>query len=144
MLLPMFSGGAPTTLVADFGMGAAYAGTQAGAATSVTLTVNRDGTWAITFGSADTPSGTPTSGTWASAPLTDAGDYFELKFTIANQLNSPNTSNDAAAFTRLTSSLSVQIAKTLADASADVTVDIQSVGGALTLSDTSNFAANGA
>lgn len=142
-LLGLNGGGA--ALVSDFGMGASYSATEAASATSVTLTVKTDGTWAITFGSGDTGAGTPTSGVWATNVFSGVGAAFELQFTTANEVGSPGVSNDAAAFTQITANLAIQIFKTAANASADVTVNLRKLGSSSTeLTDTTNFAANGA
>lgn len=137
---------APATLVADVGLGANYSGTQAFAVTSVTLTVNPDGSWAITFGSGDTPAGTPTTGTWANeVGITDAGADFEVQFTNANEVGSPTVDNDASSFAALTSAKAITVRKTEANASSDITVNFRPVGSTVTaLTETSNFAANGA
>lgn len=144
MLLPVIAG-TSASLVADFGMGTVYSGTQASAGTSVTLTVKTDGTWTITFGSGDTPSGTPTSGTWVTNGGSGVGSQFEVQFTTAGAVGSPNISNDAAAFTQITSDLAITVSKNLANALADVTVNIRKLGSSSTeLTDTAQFQANGA
>lgn len=146
MTLPFFALTIPKNhpFVNDFGMGASYAADEAGAATSVTLTVNRDGTWAITFGSGDTPSGTPTSGNWAASRFSTVGDAFEVKFTQSNEVGSPGIANDAASYTAITANRAIAVSKTGADASADILVEIREAGFTVpVLSDTSNFAANG-
>src|SRR5689334_19331360 len=125
-LLGMGGGGlGRIEFVADFGMGLNYSGTQAGLPTSVTLTVNPDGTWAITFGGGDTPAGSPTSGTWALIPQTGAGNDIEVLFTKTNEVGGPTGANDAATYTRLTAPLSVTVSKAGANASADVAVDMR-------------------
>lgn len=139
------NGGAGAALVSDFGMGASYTGTHAASAASVQLTVKTDGTWAITFGAGDTPAGTPTSGVWATNTFSGVGAGFEAQFTTANEIGTPGIGNDAAAFTQITTDLSIQVSRTGANASADVTVNIRRLGSSSTeLTDTANFAANGA
>lgn len=141
LVMPLLSGVVDFGLVADFGMGAVYSGTQASAGTSVTLTVYPDGSWIITFGSADTPSGTPTSGRWANG----YGFNYEVQYTTAGETGSPNISNDASSYTPVTAPLGITVSKNLANALADVTVNIRRIGGSSAeLTDTSQFQANGA
>lgn len=146
LLFPLLAtGGRYGSLVADFGMGAVYSGTQASAGTSVTLTVYPDMTWVITFGSADTPSGTPTSGVWATGVGSDVGFDFEVQYTTAGETGSPVITNDAASFTQITAPLAITVSKSLADALADVTVNLRRRGSGVTeLTETSQFQANGA
>lgn len=138
------AGRTPAVLVADMGMDGAYSATQAGAATSVTLTVYPNGSWIVTFGAGDTPSGTPTSGTWATGG-DDAGQDYEVQFTTAGEVGAPVVTNDASSFTRISAPLTITVAKTLANALADVTINFRAVGtAATTLTETSQFQANGA
>lgn len=146
MTLPFFALTIPKAhpFVNDFGMASNYSATETGAATSVILTVNRAGTWAITFGSGDTPAGTPTSGSWAASPFSTVGDIFEVKFTPSNQVGSPTITNGASSYTALTANRSIEVSKSGADASADILVEIREVNiAAPLLSESSNFAANG-
>ncbi len=132
-------------LVADFGMGAAYSGTQAASPTSVTLTVKRDGTWTITFGAGDTPAGVPTSGTWSTSSTATIGDEYQLLYSTANLVNAPTVTNNASTWTQITGDITITVAKASANASGDVTPSLRPVGcPAAPLSDTANFAANGA
>jgi hypothetical protein len=141
----MFVRTPPVLLAADFGMGASYSGTQAGSPTSVTLTVKADGTWTITFGGGDTPAGTPTSGNWTASTLAGIGSDYRVTFSTANSVNSPTITNGAATPTIITGDLTISVAKGSANASADVTVSIAPIyGSQTTLTDTANFAANGA
>ncbi len=132
-------------LVADFGMGANYSATQAGSPTAVTLTVKRDGTWTVTFGGGDTPAGSPTSGTWTTSSSTAIGDEYQVLYTVSNQVNSPTVTNNASDWVLVNGDITLTIAKGAADASADVNARIRPTGcAAAELSETSNFAANGA
>ncbi len=145
LVMPLLNGGRDYGLVADFGMGANYSGTQAGAGTSVTLTVYPDGRWEITFGSGDTPAGTPTSGRWATGSASDIGLDFDVQYTTAGGGGSPTIVNDASSYTQITIPLAISVSKAMADANVDVTVNLRKRGGsAAELTDTSNFAANGA
>ena len=143
---PMFVRTPPVLLAADFGMGAAYSGTEAGSPTSVTLTVKADGTWTITFGGGDTPAGTPTSGNWTASTLAGIGSDYRVAFSTANPVNSPTITNtDAPTPTIIDGDKVITVAKGSANASADVTVSITPIyGSQTTLTDTANFAANGA
>lgn len=137
---PSFSG-----LVFDFGLGANYAGTQSSANTSVILTVKRDGTWTVTFDAGDTPSGSPTSGTWHRAPHSTVGDNYEVIYAVSNQVGTPVVVNGAAAYTAITGDIVISVSKNGADASADVAPSIRKTGTTSpVLTDTSNFAAEGA
>lgn len=139
------NGGAGAALVTDFGMGASYSATQAGSQTSLTLTVRTNGTWDIVEGAGDTIGGTPLTGVWATNTFSGVGAGFELQFATANEVNAPTISNDAAAFTQITADLSIQVAKLSANASVDVTPNLRKLGSSSTeLTDTANFAANGA
>lgn len=147
LLFPLLSGGrSPTVgLAADFGMGASYSGTQAASPTSVTLTVKRDGTWTITFGAGDTPAGSPTSGNWAASTVANAGDDYTVVYSTANAVNSPTVNNDAATPQIIDQDRAITVSKGAANASADVTVLIVPIGSfGAALTDTANFAANGA
>lgn len=145
MLVTVFGGQVPRlALAADMGMDAAYSGTQAGSPTSVTLTVKSDGTWEVTFGGGDTPAGTPTTGNWAASTLTGIGNDYQVLFTTANSVNSPTITNNASEYTTITGDITITVAKGSANASADVTAAFRSVYGGTGLTETSNFAANGA
>lgn len=145
LMMPLLNGGRDYGLVSDFGMDVVYSGTQASAGTSVKLTVYPNGTWVITFGSADTPAGSPTSGRWANGSASDVGLDFEVQYTTAGEVGSPNISNDAGSYTQITAALAITVSKSLANALADVTVNIRKRGGsAAELTETSQFQANGA
>jgi hypothetical protein len=144
LVMPLVGmGRAPAALVTDLGMDVQYAGTQAGSATSVTVTISPNGTWSVTFGGGDTPSGTPTSGFWLQGG--GVGTDYEVQFVKTNELNSPGGVNDAAAFTPVTGALTASVTKTAADASADVAINIRLIGASSTaLTESTNLAANGA
>lgn len=132
-------------LAADFGMGASYSGTQAGSPTSVVLTVKNDGTWTITFGAGDTPAGSPTSGTWAASTSAGVGNDYQVLYETSGAVNSPTITNNASTYTTVTGDITITVARAAANASANVTVSMRALNCPTnTLSDTANFAANGA
>ena len=142
-MLPFFGLllGRPNFLPADLGIAANYSSTQAGNATEITLTIVTDGTWTLTVGGGDTLGGTPTSGNWLNSGGV-AADH-QVRFTASNQVNTPTVTNGASSFTAVTANRTFKVEKTLDNASADCLVEIQAIGGATTVSDTTNLAANG-
>lgn len=129
-------------MVTDLGVGTAYAGIHPGVAASCTFTLNTNGTWAVTFGSGDAPSGTPTSGTWLNGG--SAADY-EVRYTPSNQLGAPSITNGAAAYTAVSANREITISKTNADASADVLIEVRKISDVSeSVSDSTNLAALGA
>lgn len=144
-MLHFLAGLAPGQLVADLGMDAAYSGTQAGAQTSVTITVNPDGTWTVTFNAGDTPSGTPTSGFWATGAFPDFGLDYELQYAVSGEVGAPVVTNGASSFTAITAALTIQVAKNAANALADVTLNFRPRGSSSTaLTEATQLQANGA
>jgi len=131
-------------LAADVGMDTNYSGTQAGSPTSVTFTAKNDGTWTVTFGAGDTPAGTPTSGNWAASTSAGIGDEYRVTYSTANPVNSPTITNNASTPTIISTDITITVAKATANASADVTVLFTPIYGSGSLTDTANFAANGA
>lgn len=130
-------------LVFDLGLGAGYTATQSAASTSVIWTIKTDGSWEITFGAGDTGGGTPLTGTWLQAGG-NASDY-EVQFSTANESGSPIITNGASSFTAVSANRSIEVSKSLADASADVTGVIRRIAATSeSVTDTSNFAAQGA
>ena len=147
LMMPLLGLGAKArvALAADFGMTGPYTSTDAGAAASLTLTVNPDGTWALSVGGGDALGGAPTTGTWAAYTAGGVGDDYELQFAVDTEVNTPNVSNGAASFTHMASSLAITVSRIMANASCNVTVNIRPLGASSTaLTDAANFAANGA
>lgn len=133
MSLPFFGLVLPKaspTLVA-LGFDAAYSSTDATNPTAaLTITVKRNGTWAITVGPTDTLSlGSPASGTWAANGSVDIGDQAEVQFVVANELNTPVIVNDAASYTALTSDRTINISRGGGIAAqADITINVRANG----------------
>lgn len=135
-------GGVARFLATNLGIGAAYSGTDPGAAAGCTFTLKTDGTWEISFGGGDTGSGTPLTGTWLTGG--SAADY-EVKYTPSNEVGAPSITNGAAAFTAVSANRSITVNKTGADASADVLIEIQKTADTTeSVSGSTNLAANGA
>lgn len=133
-------------LVSDFGLVGPYSSADAVNPTALaTITVNTDGTWAITVGPGDVLTGTPASGTWLHPATAGYSHEYQVQFVVTNQVNAPTIVNDAAAFTTVTSNLALQISKGGgATASADITVNLRRVGSSTTeLTDTANFQVDG-
>ena len=132
----------PNFLPADLGIANSYTSTQAGSAAEITLTIATNGTWTLTVGAGDALGGTPTSGTWLNSGGV-AADH-QVRFTESNQVNSPTVTNGASSYAAVTVARTFKVEKTLDNASADCLVEIMPIGGANTVSDTTNLAANGA
>lgn len=131
MLLPK----AAPTLVANLGFDANYRSDDAVNPTAaLTITVKRDGTWAITVGPGDVlTTGSPASGTWAANPGPQVGDQAEVQFVVANQVNAPTITNDASSYTAITTDRAINISKGGgATASADITVNVRAYGQVVT------------
>lgn len=109
----------------------------------LTITVKRDGTWAIGVGVADTlVSGSPSSGSWCGNPSAEIGDQAEVQFVVANEVNTPTIVNDAASYTALTSDRTINISRGGGvTATADITINVRSAG--VTVTDTTAVTVDG-
>lgn len=143
-MLP-FSGltlqGGVVQLVADLGFDANYTSTDAvNPIAQITVTIKRDGTWAVTGGSGDVLTGTA-SGTWAASPNATVGDSAFVKFSDTNEVGTPTITNGASDYTQINADITFVISKPTTLASCDLTISITS-GGATT-TDTANLSVDG-
>ena len=106
MLLELVTNMTPTATLTlqDPGMGTTYSSgesttspTQASA--QLTLTCKTDGTWTISGGTGDLVTGTPLSGNWGTPTTAGAGSSYEDKFTVTNQTGPGTVTNEATAYT---------------------------------------------
>lgn len=122
-------GRSQSVLATNFGLDTAYDSTDAAnPIASWTLTLHADGRWTITVGAGDVLSvGSPASGTWLQGG--GIGAEFEAQFTNANNVNTPVITNGAAAYTQVSSDLSIEVSRAGGvAASSDITVNVRALG----------------
>jgi hypothetical protein len=132
MLLELVSNVTPTATLTlqNPGMGTTYSSEETAtsptqASAQLTLTCKTDGTWAVTVGSGDSISGTPTSGNWGTPTTTGSGSSYEVKFTPTNQTGPGTVTNEASAYTTVSTDKIFRLTVNSSAGAKTGTLDIQ-------------------
>lgn len=124
-----------SVLKSSLDAGSSYAGTDTeplGALSAFcTLTILTDGTWAVTAGSDDDLTGTPTSGYWVlgGAAIAGIGTTHEVIFTHDGVTGTGSITNGASSYSALSSDRAFTFnAATAQSGLTNVTVTIRKIG----------------
>lgn len=132
LTMPMLLAGTmPNYLVSDLGIPtSANSNDTSGPQASLFLNFRTDGTWDFTVDpSGDVLTATPSSGTWLVTSGANPANY-EIKYTVTAGPTTATVNNDAATFTTLsaTRSIEIMLAGTPPDTdSITVTVDVREI-----------------